>query len=352
MSAPVTAARATRRLRIDLGPVGLRVAPRAVVVCAILTLLALATATWALTLGEVRIPAADALRGVLGTADPGIVRVVREWRLPRALAGLVFGAALALSGGIFQGLTRNPLASPDIIGFSSGSYTGALVVMLVVSGSTLQVALGAVLGGLATAVLVLALSYRGGIQGFRLIIIGIGVSAMLGSLNAYLMLVARLQRALQAATWGAGSLADASGASVAISGVLVIACTGVLIAIAPSLSELDLGDEVAASHGVRIRAIWCIAVMIGVVLTAVVTAASGPIAFVALAAPQIARRLVRASSIPLATSACLGAFLLGAADLVAQHALRQPVPVGLVTIVLGGAYLVHLVLREGRRARP
>src|SRR5690606_23071088 len=136
--------------------------------------------------------------------ETGLVHdIVVEWRLPRVAAALVFGAALGVSGAIFQSMLRNPLADPGIIGFSQGSYTGALIVILVVNGTYMQLVGGALLGGMATAILVYLLAFRGGVQGFRLIVVGIGVSAMLGSLNTWLILKAELEQAMAAAAWGA-----------------------------------------------------------------------------------------------------------------------------------------------------
>ncbi len=186
--------------------VSLRIDLRSIVVCValavaviVLALVALATGSYQLSVGQV----ASALTG----GETGLVHeIVVEWRLPRVAATVVFGAALGVSGAMFQSLTRNPLASPDVIGFSTGSYTGALIVIILIDGSYLQVAGGALLGGIATAMLVYVLAWRRGVQGFRLIIVGIAVSAMLSSLNTWMILRAKLEVAMSAAAWGAGSL--------------------------------------------------------------------------------------------------------------------------------------------------
>ncbi|MGO1855358.1 MAG: FecCD family ABC transporter permease, partial [Microbacteriaceae bacterium] len=150
--------------------------------------------------------------------DAGFARtVVLEWRLPRAVAAIVFGAALAVSGAIFQSLTRNPLASPDIIGFSTGSYTGALLVMTLIGGGYLAVGAGALVGGIVTATAVYLLAWRrSGTQGFRLLIVGIAVAALLGSFNTWLLLTANLDVALNAAVWGAGTLNGITGTQVTL----------------------------------------------------------------------------------------------------------------------------------------
>jgi iron complex transport system permease protein len=327
-------------LRIDL---------RSLVVCAalglvviVLALVALATGSYQLSVGQVT----SALTG----GETGLVHdIVVEWRLPRVAATVVFGAALGVGGAMFQSLTRNPLASPDVIGFTSGSYTGALIAILLINGSYVQVAGGALLGGIATALLVYVLAWRRGVQGFRLIIVGIGVSAMLASLNTWMMLRAKLEVALSAAAWGAGSLNGVSWDQVVIGGAFIAALLVLAGLLSRPMRQLELGDDIAASQGVRVAVSRLGLIVVGVALTATVTAASGPIAFIALAAPQIARRLARTAGITLAPAALVGALLLGVADFVAQHLAPTPLPVGLITVMIGGGYLGWLLFREARR---
>ncbi|MDI2022176.1 FecCD family ABC transporter permease [Paenarthrobacter nicotinovorans] len=184
----------------------LRLDIRSMLVCIPLLLAALAVAVVSLATGDYEVSVQQVLQAFTGDA-PGLAQaIVMEWRLPRVLAALVFGAALGMSGGIFQSMTRNPLGSPDIIGFNTGAYTGALIVMLTVGGSYAGVAAGALVGGVLTALAVYLLAYRRGSQGFRLIIVGIGISAMLAALNHWLILQAELDAAPAAAVWGARSL--------------------------------------------------------------------------------------------------------------------------------------------------
>jgi iron complex transport system permease protein len=275
--------------------------------------------------------------------------VVLEWRLPRVAVAVVFGAALAVSGAIFQSLTRNPLGSPDIIGFATGSYTGALLVLTLVGTSYLSVAVGAVVGGLASALVVYLLAYRRGIQGFRLIIVGIAVTAILHSFNTWLLLRAQVEVAMAASIWGAGSisLVDWDDALPAFAAVAVLAVA--VAVLGGGLRQLELGDDAARAHGLRVEPVRLALLVVGVALTAVVTASSGPIAFVALAAPQIATRLTRGAGLPLVQSALTGALLLLAADFVAQHVLPTAVPVGVVTVVIGGLYLIGLLVGQARK---
>ena len=320
-------------VRVRAGRLRGRFAVRSAVTAAVLAGISVVLALVALTLGDYPVPLTDVMLALTGQEAGTANLIVVEWRAPRALAALVFGAALGVSGAIFQSLTRNPLASPDIIGFSTGSYTGALVVIIVIGGSYLQVAAGALVGGILTAALVYMLAYRRGVQGFRFIIVGIGISAMLASLNTWMMLRADLEVAMSAAVWNAGSLngitwAQAGAGSVAIAVLMLVA---------------------AAQSSVRVETLRLGLIVTGVALTAAVTAAAGPISFIALAAPQIARRLARTPGVTLMPAATMGALLLLAADILAQHALPASLPVGVVTVVIGGSYLVWLLIHEARR---
>lgn len=322
---------------------------RSIIVCVALAVAVVAAAVLALMTGSYQLSIGQVVSALTGGEDGLVHDIVLEWRLPRVAATVVFGAALGVSGAMFQSLMRNPLASPDVIGFSSGSYTGALVVILIIGGSYLEVAAGALLGGMGAALLVYVLAWARGVQGFRLIIVGIGLSAMLGSVNTWLILKADLEVAMAAAAWGAGSLNGVSWDQVVLGGAVIV----VLLVLAGMLSrpmrQMELGDDAAASQGVRVSAARLGLIVVGVALTATVTAASGPIAFIALAAPQIARRLARTAGITLAPAAFVGALLLGVADFIAQHVAPTPLPVGIITVMIGGGYLGYLLFTEARR---
>ncbi|NJP67761.1 iron chelate uptake ABC transporter family permease subunit [Streptomyces sp. ventii] len=305
----------------------------------------------AVVLGDYPLTPGEAI-GVLTGATEGFARtVVLEWRLPRAASAALFGAALAVAGAVFQTVTRNPLASPDIIGLANGSFTGMLVALLVLGGGWPLLMTGSLVGGLLAALAIYLLALRDGLQGFRLIVVGIGVSAMLASVNTWMLLRAELETALLASAWGAGTLNTVTTANAVPAGVCLLVLLALLPSLAPALRQLDLGDDVAAAAGVRVGRTRTAVIAVAVGLVSVVTAVAGPISFVALAAPQIARRLARAPGIPLTVSALTGAVLLLGADLIAQHLVPLTVPVGVVTVVLGGGYLVWLLVHEARR-RP
>ncbi|MEV5261194.1 iron chelate uptake ABC transporter family permease subunit [Streptomyces anulatus] len=341
--------RATWTLR--RGGVALRVDRRAVLVCAVLTVVVAALGIVTLGSGSIALTPVQVLSALLDPdADPRARLVVVTWRLPRLLFAVVCGAALAISGALFQSLTKNPLGSPDVIGFASGSYAGASVVMLLLgTANYLAVASGSLIGGALTALLVYLLAYRGGLRPFRLIIVGIAVGAFLGSLTSMLLLSVSPQQAMLAATWGAGSLSGLGFEQLrATAVVFAVLLVGAALVVRP-LVHLEMGDDAAVALGVRAQRARLTATVVGVALTALVTAAAGPIAFIALAAPQIAQRLTRSSTtLRIVPAALAGAAVLVGADFIAQ---RIDLPVGVVTVCVGGAYLAWLLARQyaGRR---
>lgn len=329
-------------------PVSLRVERRTIWVCAALIGVILLASLVSLAVGTYQLSLSDVLGALVGRGDRRATTLVLEWRLPRVLFAIACGAALALGGAIFQSLTRNPLGSPDVIGFDAGSYTGALVVMLVLkTNSYAMLALGSVVGGLATAAVVYLLAYRRGVQGFRLIIVGIGVGAMLSSLNTYLLIRSGTETAMMATAWGVGSLSALGMAQLVPFVVVFVLLLPALGAVAGPLQQLELGDDAARALGVRAEPVRASASVAGVACTALVTAAAGPIAFIALVAPQISRRITRASGLGLPAAALVGSALLLMADFIAQ---RIAVATGLVTVSLGGLYFIWLLVREYRHS--
>jgi iron complex transport system permease protein len=288
--------------------------------------------------------------GALFSGDGFAHTIVTQWRLPRVAAALAFGAALAVSGALFQSLTSNPLGSPDIIGFSTGSYTGALIALTVVGNGVLATSVGALAGGLLTALAVYALAYRKGVAGFRLIIVGIAMTALLTAFNTWLLLRAQLEVAMSASIWSAGSITLVGWEQLTPALVLLAVLVPLVMILSGPLRQLELGDDTARSHGVRVEPARLAILVVGVALTATVTASSGPIVFVALAAPQIAQRLVRSAGLPLVASALTGALVLLVADFVAQHLVPGgQVPVGIVTVCVGGVYLLWLLIADRKR---
>ncbi|MEE1824741.1 iron chelate uptake ABC transporter family permease subunit [Streptomyces sp. BE20] len=345
-------ARLVPGLRIRLGPLQLRVARRPLVAGCGLALALLTVAVVTLGTGDFQVSPVDVVKALAGQGTAATDYVVNSLRLPRLAVGLIVGAALGLSGAVFQSLARNPLGSPDLIGFETGAATGALLQILVFGGGPFAVALGAVGGGFATALTVYLLAYRRGVQGYRLIVVGIAAGALLSSVNAYLMIEASIDEAQAAAVWLTGSLNgrgwDQFGPAALAIGLLLPA----VLLLGRHLRLMEAGDDAAKALGVPVERSRALLVVSAVLLSAVATASAGPISFVALAAPQLARRLGRAAGVSLLPSALMGALLLCLSDLAAQRVVAPiQLPVGIMTAAIGGLYLVWLLLHEWRSGR-
>ncbi|MEV4349650.1 iron chelate uptake ABC transporter family permease subunit, partial [Actinoplanes sp. NPDC049596] len=226
---------------------------RAVVVTVAALLVALAALLVALTRGDYPMPLSDVLSVLAG--GEGATRrsayVVLSLRLPRALGAIAVGAAFGLSGAIVQRVVRNPLASPDIVGINAGAAAVAVFLIVVLAAGPRTVAVGALAGALATAAAIYLLSRRRGVSGYRLVLVGIGVTAMLTSVTAYLLNTANIYTAEQASIWLTGSLAGRSWAQVAPVVVAVAVLLPVALRLAGPLRALELGDDLALALGVR-----------------------------------------------------------------------------------------------------
>ncbi|MEV6026429.1 iron chelate uptake ABC transporter family permease subunit [Streptomyces sp. NPDC052036] len=341
----------TRTLRTPGGP-SARLDVRALTVVLLLLAAALAASVLLIGTGDFSIPAGDVVKTLFGGGNPGQEFIVTELRLPRVLVGLLVGASLGLGGALFQSISRNPLGSPDVLGLGQGSTAGALVVIVVFSGSATQVALGALVGGLATGFAIYLLAWKQGVHGYRLVLVGIGVSAVVTAANGYLLVKADLVDAARAVVWMTGSLNgrdwDQVWPLLALCAVLVPLVLGQ----SRGLRMTEMGDDVAYALGVRVQRVRVLLMVSAVLLTAGATAAAGPVGFVALTAPQLARRLTRSPGPNLVASMVMGATVLIVADWAAQRAFgADQLPVGVVTGVLGGLYLLWLLVTERRAGR-
>jgi iron complex transport system permease protein len=332
------------------GSVSVRVHLRTTVTGVGLLFIAVAVALVNLSTGDFPVPVADVLKSLAGQGDAGTDFIVYDLRLPRVLITLFAGASLGAGGAIFQGLTRNPLGSPDFVGLTVGAASGALVIILLLGGSGLTVAAGAILGCLLTAIAIYVLAFRRGVQPFRLVLMGIGVSALLDAFNSYLIYRARLDEAVEAQVWLIGSVNGHGWTEVALVGILLAVLLPVVLYFGRHLDMLALGDETAVLNGVPVERSRAVLALAGVGLAAGATAAAGPISFVALAAGPLAARLTRSPRAGLLPATLMGAALLVSSDWLAQHVLPgNDVPVGVVTAALGGIYLTWLLARQGAR---
>jgi iron complex transport system permease protein len=324
--------------------------------------LAIVIALISLSVGTTKLPIADVVEVLLGGGRRGTRLVVLELRLPRVATGLLVGIAFAVSGALLQTLSRNPLASPDIVGVNSGASAGAVAVIVLagtgggnISGAAAKVGipLAAVLGGLIATLIVGALSVRRGVvDAGRVVLIGVGVAAAANSMVAWMLVIGDVNDAGRAAAWLAGSLNARAWSDVIPVLIAVVLLLPVAMMFNRDLSALVLGDDVASSLGVRVARIRLALLVIATVLAAMATAGAGPIAFVALVAPQIAQRLTRMERPPLLATAMLGALFVVLADLLARNGLQwlrvgpYELPVGVVTAACGAPYLLHLIGRQ------
>ncbi|GAA4251782.1 FecCD family ABC transporter permease [Dactylosporangium darangshiense] len=321
-------------------------------VCAVLAVVALLVALVAIGSGDYPMSVPDVVRTLFGGGTPADAFIVRELRLPRVVTGLCAGAALALAGAVFQSLVRNPLGSPDVLGFTQGAATGGLLAVVAAGGGTTAVATGSVLAAVATGAAIYLLAWRGGGHGHRLILVGIGVAGILTGVNSYLLVRANIVDAARAVLWLTGSLDGRGWGQAAVAGGALALVAPVVLAGGRALRVLELGDEPAVALGVPVRGLRLAALAGAVLLAAAASAATGPVLFVALTAPQLARRLTREAGPNLLASLVMGAALLVGADVVSQRALPgHQLPVGVVTGLLGGGYLIWMLARTARRTR-
>ena len=336
---------------IVVGRRSVLITPRHVIVGFILLALSLAVAVVSLRLGKFPVTAQEVIDALQGQGRKIVQVVVVKWKLPRIVLGLVAGLALGVAGALFQTITRNALGSPDLIGFSTGAQTGILVSILLLPGSMLSASLASFIGGAAVGTVTYLVSLRGGFTGLRFILVGIAISSMLVSVNRWLLVRVDDDEGLGALKAITGTLGAARWPVVAPT-CLAIGVTVALILLASRhLQVLALGEQVATILGSPTRRVSAVLILLGTVLVAVVTMAAGPIGFVALVAPHLARLLTGSPQSPLLVSGLTGSLLMVGADLLSQLVLES-MPVSVVTNAVGGLYLMVAltVAARGRRS--
>ena len=339
------------RLWIVVGRWSVLISPRHVLIGLMLLALGLAVAVAALRLGKFTVSTQEVIDALQGRGRRIVQVVVVTWKLPRILLGLVAGLALGVAGAVFQTITRNPLGSPDLIGFSTGAQTGILVSVLLLPGSMLSTSLASFIGGAGVGAVTYLVSLRGGFTGLRFILVGIAISSMLVSVNRWLLVRVDDDEGLGALKAITGTLGAARWPVVAPT-CLAIGVTVALILLASRhLQVLSLGEQVATILGSPTRRVSAVLILLGTVLVAVVTMAAGPIGFVALVAPHLARLLTGSPQSPLLVSGLTGSLLMVGADLLSQLVLES-MPVSVVTNAVGGLYLMVAltVAARGRRS--
>ncbi|MFD2421580.1 FecCD family ABC transporter permease [Amycolatopsis pigmentata] len=330
---------------------------RVMALCVSMSLILTAGVVTALCLGEVVLAPGEVLAALTGTADGATTLIVTEFRLPRVLAGVLAGACLAAAGTLLQSVLRNPLASPDVVGVSHGASAGA-VLSLAAGIPATMVPLGALAGAALAAGALVVLGWRGGLAGERIVLIGIGLSAVLTAVVTWAVVAFPVTVAQQALLWTIGSLFGRTWEEVGWAGLGAVVLLPVAMAQSSRLAVLELGDDLA--HGLGLPAgkarLGLLATAVGLAGSAV--ALGGPITFVALGVPHLARALAGPPRPTAPTAGTLllcslvGAALVVYADLIAGSAMARPVPVGVVTATLGAPWFCWVLVRGARAERP
>lgn len=330
---------------------------RIAALCAAMLIILAAAMVAALCLGDVVLSPADVLRVLTGTADGGTTLIVTEFRLPRVLAGVLAGACLAGAGALLQSLLRNPLASPDVVGVSHGASAGA-VLLLAAGVSATLVPLGALAGAALAAAALVALGWRRGLAGERIVLIGIGLSAILTAIVTWAVVAFPITVAQQALLWTTGSLFGRTWDEVGLAWLGAVVLLPLALTQLRGLAVLELGDDLARGLGVPAEKARLGLLATAVALAATAVALAGPITFIALGVPHLARALagpprpIAPTPGTLLLGALLGAALVVSADLAAGSALARPVPVGVITATLGAPWFCWLLVRSARVERP
>ncbi len=340
---------------VRLGRVSFVWRPRVALVTLLLTAAAFLVFCVSIAVGDFPIGLPKVVASLFGGGEQVDRFVIMDLRMPRALAGLVVGIALGVSGALTQSIARNPLASPDILGITGGASAVAVFLVTVSGGAATAVtgSLGlsgaALAGGLLTGLLVYFLAWRRGVDGFRLILIGISVSAVAQAVTTWLLVTADIKDVARAQAWLVGSLDNRSWDEVGVALWGTLAVLAVVACVAFQFKPLHFGDDVAAGLGVRYSLVRAVLLLCAVLLAGFAVSAAGPVPFVAMVAPQVAMRLTRHPTPPVVASGTVGALLLIGSDLVARTALPITLPVGVVTAAIGGPFLVHLLVRANSR---
>ncbi|MGC9040685.1 MAG: FecCD family ABC transporter permease [Roseiflexus sp.] len=317
-----------------------------------LVLLAMLTAMVVnIGVGEYPIPPLDVVRTVLGlpTGNEDYAFIVNTLRLPRMLVAALVGMALGISGAIMQGITRNPLADPGILGISAGAGLVAVTLIVVVRDVPAGIIPLAAFGGAVTvASLIYLLAWRGGDSPIRLILVGIGLGAICGAATTLMITFGDIYDVQRALIWLTGSVYGRSWEEFWPLLPWVALCVPLALLLARDLNALNLGEDVARGLGSPVAWRRGLLLLTAVALAAATVAAAGTIGFVGLMAPHIGRRLVGPDhSGLLPTAGVLGALIVVAADLVGRT-LFAPIelPAGLVTAAVGAPFFIGLLWQQ------
>lgn len=322
---------------------------RFILVTSLLAIIAFALCCMMLMLGNTIYPVKDVVRVLLGEDVKGASFAVGTLRFPRMIAGVFAGFAFGVGGYIFQTMLRNPLANPNVIGITAGSSAAAVFCIIVLQASNMVVSIASVIGGLATVLVIFQLSKSTSFSIGRLILIGIGIQAMLNALISYLLLIGQKHDIPTAMRWLSGSLNGAKMENIYPLIITVLICAPIIIALGKQLDMLELGEQAAISLGINTDKTRFLLIISSVLIIALATATTGPIAFVAFLSGPIAKRLVGVGFSNIIPAGLVGIILVLASDLIGQFAFVARYPVGVITGILGAPYLIYLLIRMNRK---
>lgn len=322
---------------------------RFVFVNTILVIIAFALCCMMLMLGNTIYPVLDVIRVLWGEEVKGATFAVGTLRFPRMIAGIFAGFAFGVAGTVFQTMLRNPLANPNVIGITAGSSAAAVFCIMVLQASNTFVSIASIIGGLATVIIIFLLSRGSSFSIGRLILIGIGIQAMLNAFISYLLLIGQEHDVPTAMRWLSGSLNGAKMENLYPLIITVFICTPIIIALSKHLDLLELGEQAATSLGIHTDQTRLTLIISSVLIIALATATTGPIAFVAFLSGPIAKRLVGVGFSTIIPAGLVGIILVLASDLIGQFAFTARYPVGVITGILGAPYLIYLLIRMNRK---
>ena len=322
---------------------------RWILVTSILLLLTCIFCCAMLLLGNTIYPIQEVIRALLGEQIAGASFAVNTIRFPRMLAGLFAGFAFGVAGYVFQTMLRNPLANPNVLGITSGSSAAAVLCITMFRTSNTVVSIASIIGGLVTVAIMFLLSRGKSFSIGRLILIGIGIQAILDAVISYLLLVSSQQDIPAALRWLNGSLNGSKIEELPPLIITVVIFTPIVLLLGKHLNMLELGEQMATSLGVATDKTRMLLIVSSVLMIAIATATTGPIAFVSFLAGPIANRLVGNSFSNIIPAGLVGASLVLVADLIGQFATEYRFPVGVITGLLGAPYLILLLIRMNRK---
>lgn len=318
---------------------------RYILTTGILLLLTLSLAAVMMLYGNTIYSPETVLRVLSGTDAGGAAFTIRTLRFPRMLTAILCGMAFGLSGNTFQQLLGNPLASPDIIGVTSGASVAAVFGILILKLDYGIVAVMAVFSGLLVSALIYFLSHKNGFSNTRLILTGIGMQAFLNSIISWMLLKASEYDVASALRWLSGSLNGVKMDTVpALAAVVFTAGLGILL-LNRHLLILQLGEAHAVTLGIPVSITRLLLILLALVLTAFAASVTGPIASVAFLSGPIAARISGRGRSSMLAASLTGSILILISDLVGQFTLPSRYPVGVITGILGAPYLLFLLLR-------